>query len=1084
MEKYANIPVIGLDVGSTTVKAVVLDGDKNILWKNYERHRTKQVEKVIEFLERIKKDLGIKKFRLFTVGSGGQNIANLLGGKFIQEVNAVSYSVEKTHPEAGSVFELGGQDAKFIVWIKDQRGKRKFASMNDKCAGGTGATIDRILMKLNLDPEEVRKFKYSPEKVHPVAGKCGVFAETDINSLQKSGVPNDELIISLFDAIVLQNLTVLTRGYTPRPKVLLLGGPNAYFPALREAWEYRIKELWKERGIEEGEIEVPENALYYAALGAALLGSDFEKEDSFIVEDLSPLYRFLEEREKLKAVNGGPGLWKTKEELDEFLKQYKPKKIEAPKYPKGSKVNVYIGVDGGSTSTKGVILDEEGNLLKTAYKLSEGNPIEDTKEILKKLYEELKRDGIQPVVKGIGFTGYAKDLLKTAFGGDVAVVETVAHTLGSLKYFPDAEVICDVGGQDIKIIVLSDGKVKDFKLNTQCSAGNGYYLQATAQRFGYKVEEYADVAFKAKYAPKFNFGCAVFLEADIVNFQRLGWTAEEIMAGLAKVLPLNVWLYVAQEPNLRRLGKVFVLQGGTHKNLAVVKAQVDYIKEKVPEAKVYVHPFGSVAGAMGAALEAQRVSNGKTSFIGFENLDKVEYTAKRGEETRCHFCKNLCIRTFIDLKVGDETKRYIIATCDKGQVESREELRKLLGNRNKLKEKYPNFAEISNQLLFKSYKPPKVVKEKGFLNLFRKEKLERLKNTVVGIPRVLNIYSYAPFFRTYFEALGVKKVVFSDYTSEELYRRGSKRGSIDPCFPSKVAIAHVYNLLYEKRGVNLIFFPCVRTLMGEIYKAEGHWACPTVSATPEVVKAAYTKEKDEFKEKGVLYLDPVLDFEDIELLERELYKTFHPLWGITKEENQKAVEEGLKALESYKMELQTKAKEILQRLEEEGKVGIVALARPYHKDPGLNHGILEELNKLGYPIFTIESLPRDEETLNKLFGEEIEKGIIEHPMDIRNLWKKCYSENSSLKVWAAKYASLHPNLAAVDLSSFRCGHDAPIYSLIEEILESTDTPYFTFHELDENRPAGSIKIRVETIDYFLKRYEEEVLKQKREVVKA
>ena len=1059
---------VGIDVGSTTVKAVVLDKEGNILWRDYQRHRTRQVEKVIEFLERVKGELGVKGFRLFTVGSGGKRIAELLGGKFVQEVNAVAFAVERLHPEAGSVFELGGQDAKFIVWIRDERGARKFATMNDKCAGGTGATIDRILMKLNLDPKEVAKIHYDPKKVHPVAGKCGVFAETDINSLQKNGVPTDELIISLFDAIVLQNLTVLTRGYTPRSPVLLLGGPNKYFPALQEAWEYRLKELWRERNFPEGEVIVPENALYYAATGAALL-DEFEREDAFYVEDLSPLYRFLEERERLKAQSGQRGLWKTEEELEEFLREYTPKVWIPPEVPQ--KVRVYIGIDGGSTSTKGVLLDEEGNLLRTAYKLSEGNPIEDAKDILKQLKESLGSAEVE--VLGVGFTGYAKDLLKEAFGGDAAIVETVAHTLGALKYFPDAEVICDVGGQDIKIIVLRNGKVKDFKLNTQCSAGNGYYLQSTAQRFGYRVEEYADVAFKAKYAPKFNFGCAVFLEADIVNFQQLGWTAEEIMAGLAKVLPLNVWLYVAQEPNLARLGKVFVLQGGTHKNLAVVKAQVDYIKEKVPGAKVYLHPHGGVAGAIGAALEAKRkTAGGGSSFIGFENIDRVSYSVLRGEETRCHFCKNLCVRTFIDLDLGGEKKRYIIATCDRGQVEDRDQLKVLMKKRRDLEERYPDFTKLSNRWLFESYKPPVVVKDGGIFHFWRREKLKRLREAIVGIPRVLNIYSLAPLFRTYFEALGVKRVVFSDFTSEELYRKGAKRGAIDPCFPSKVALAHVYNLLYEK-GVNTIFFPCIRTLPGEIKNAEGHWACPTVAATPEVVKAAFTKERDEFAERGVLYLDPVLDLDDRELLERELYKTFHPLWGISKGENRLALEEGFKALETYRRRLREKAKEVLRRLEEEGKVGVVLLGRPYHSDPGINHGIAEEINKLGYPVFTVESLPRDPEILERLFGADVAMGLIKDPLDITDVWKKAYSENSSLKVWAAKYAARHPNLAAVDLSSFRCGHDAPIYSVVAQILESTDTPYFTFHELDENRPAGSIKIRVETLDYFLKRYEEE-----------
>jgi predicted CoA-substrate-specific enzyme activase len=602
------VPVVGLDVGSTTVKAVVLNKEGKILWKDYRRHKTRQVETVLEFLKRIRKDLGIKGFYLFTAGSGGKRIAELLGGKFVQEVVALSLAVERLYPNAGSVFELGGQDAKFILWFSEGKERRKFSSMNDKCAGGTGATIDRILLKLKINPREARRIEYSPQKVHPVAGKCGVFAETDINGLQKEGVPADELLISLFDAIVMQNLTVLTRGYTPLPDVLLLGGPNTYFPALVGAWKYRINEIWKERGIKPGKVFVPQNSLYYVAYGAAL-SEEFER-DLKPVEDLSPLEKFLSERELLKKLNGDRGLWRSEGELKEFLKKYSTPKVEKPLiYPKEVK-GVYIGVDGGSTSTKAVLLDEEGRLISEAYKLSDGDPIGDTKEVLKRLSGNLADAGLRPEILGVGYTGYAKDLLKTAFGGTVAVVETVAHTIGALKYFPDAEVICDVGGQDIKVIVLRTGRVKDFKLNTQCSAGNGYYLQATAERFGFKVERYAEVAFKARYCPKFNFGCAVFLEADIVNFQQLGWTAEEIMAGLAKVLPLNVWLYVCQEPNLRRLGKVFVLQGGTHRNMAVVKAQHDFIKSKIPEAKIYLHPHGGVAGAIGAALEAKRVLTG------------------------------------------------------------------------------------------------------------------------------------------------------------------------------------------------------------------------------------------------------------------------------------------------------------------------------------------------------------------------------------------------------------------------------------------------------------------------------------------
>ena len=462
-----------------------------------------------------------------------------------------------------------------------------------------------------------------------------------------------------------------------------------------------------------------------------------------------------------------------------------------------------------------------------------------------------------------------------------------------------------------------------------------------------------------------------------------------------------------------------------------------------------------------------------TNFIGFDKIGDVAFQTKRGEATRCNFCSNRCVRTFVDLKVKEISKRYIIATCEKGEAETKEELKKVLNRLKNLKKTAPNFVEISNKEAFKSYYPL-VISKGRFSNFFKKEKIALLKDAVIGIPKVLNLYTTAPFFRAYFETLGVKKVVFSDFTSDELYKKGAKRGAIDPCFPSKVAIAHIDNLLHKK-NVNFIFFPCIKTLKGEIYKAFGHWTCPTVAATPEVVKSAFTMEKDDFAEVGVTYLNPVLNMAEWDILERELHQFSNNLFGITKQENQEAMKIALEVWNDYFESLRQKGAKALENLEIRKEIGIVLLGREYHNDQGINHGILDELNKLGYTIFTINSLPRDTKTLKRLFKEDMEKGVIEDPFDIRDVWPKCYSENSSMKVWGAKYVARHPNLVAIDLSSFRCGHDAPIYAAIEELLEKVNTPYFTFHEIDENRPSGSIKIRVETIDYFLKKYKAEVL---------
>jgi predicted CoA-substrate-specific enzyme activase len=323
----------------------------------------------------------------------------------------------------------------------------------------------------------------------------------------------------------------------------------------------------------------------------------------------------------------------------------------------GQVVSGFIGIDGGSTSTKAALLGKDGEILCKTYQLSNGNPIQETIEMFEKLREQVESKGATIEVLGVGTTGYAKDILKDVLNADVALVETVAHTESALKFYDDPHVIIDVGGQDIKLIVLKDGRVKDFKLNTQCSAGNGYFLQSTAEGFGLKVEDFADIAFSAKSMPSFGYGCAVFMQSDIVNFQRQGWRSEEILAGLADVLPKNVFLYVASIPNLAALGSRFVLQGGTQNNMAVVKAEVDFIKSSFrsngKEPEIIVHEHCGESGAIGAAQEALRLwSNGKqTTFIGLEAVANIRYRTTRNEDTRCYFCKNNCLRTFIDVDV-------------------------------------------------------------------------------------------------------------------------------------------------------------------------------------------------------------------------------------------------------------------------------------------------------------------------------------------------------------------------------------------------------------------------------------------------
>src|SRR4051812_43207709 len=679
-----------------------------------------------------------------------------------------------------------------------------------------------------------------------------------------------------------------------------------------------------------------------------------------------------------------------KAELEEFKKLYTIPKFQDAKFEPGQVVNVVIGMDGGSTSSKAVLIDfDTGELLKKSYMLSKGNPIADTKEILAGLKKYITDQGAIMEVKGFGATGYAADVLKESVKSDTSIVETVAHMMSATHYFGDIDVICDIGGQDIKVLFMQNGDIKNFRLSNQCSAGNGMLLQAMADQFGVKVTDYADVAFEAKLSPKFSYGCAVFLDSDRVNFQKEGFSKEELLAGLAQVLPKNVWQYVVQIPRMAELGKKFVLQGGTQHNLAALKAQVDYIKARVPGAEVFVHPHTGEAGAIGAAMETRRVvmRKGHSTFIGIDAAINLEFQAVNDESTRCHFCPNNCARTFIDTKTPDgRTSRYISGfSCEKGTVESEEAMIALSKERKKLMKEFPNLVDYESKQVFRHFYDPEPMPEatqvisdvkvqKGFFGVkktairrnFQRsspEKWEARRRMRIGIPKVLNVWTLAPFMRTYLESLGIQKqnVVFSDNTSEEMWLEGGKYGSIDPCYPSKVAQAHIHNLLFHhhdngdgkertasfgepgaaapaenpSKGKRLkyIFFPCITHVIPGINKVMDTASCPIVAGAPEVMKAAFTKETDFFAERGITYVDPALAFTEPALLKSQMFAAWGPLLGVTEDESDFACEQGWKAMDIVDADLQKKGRAILETVEEENRVAVLMIGRPYHSDP-------------------------------------------------------------------------------------------------------------------------------------------------------
>ena len=717
--------ILGLDVGSTTCKYVLMDDEGRIVDRAYERHNTRQAEKVLEFLERLEKEHGFTpgRDRVYATGSGAGLISEFIGARFVQEVVAVATAVERLHPEVRFVSEIGGEDMKTIFFHGEGDKRTRQVFMQSACAGGTGTFIEKCARKLGIPPDKLSKMGYLGYQLHKVSSKCGIFAEADVNTLVKAGVPVEEIIASLFEAVVYQNLAILTKGNTPRPYVLLLGGPNLFFRGLQEAWRHHLTKLWEERGVPlpEGKdpedlIIVPENALYYAALGCAFTAMTEPKGEG-LYRGSDKLRWWVEEgQHQQKRKEGRKGLWKTKEELEEFRKVYEPQVFayRNRKPYEGKIEKVVIGCDFGSTTAKAVCLSPEKEVLFSVYTLSKGNPIEDAKFLFRKIKERIG----DAEVLGVGITGYGKDLLKDIIGADVAIVETVAHATAGLHFFPDADCICDVGGVDVKIIIIRNGAVVDFRLNSQCSSGNGAFLQGVAERFGIPLEEIAERAFKAQAMPNLTMGCGVFLQSDIVNQQRKGWNADEILAGLCWVLPQNVWIYAGNITNFKGIGKKFILQGGTHRNLAVVKAQVDFLKSKVPDAEIVVHPYSGEAGAIGAALIALEnyERTGRTRFRGFDAIENLEYRTTTSEDTVCRWCPIECRRTFIDVKLpGGKGRpwskvplpegwvRIIVGnSCPKGLVEDKNELKAIKEEMERTKERFPSIAQFVQREAFKA----------------------------------------------------------------------------------------------------------------------------------------------------------------------------------------------------------------------------------------------------------------------------------------------------------------------------------------------------------------------------------------------
>lgn len=889
----SNLFHVGIDIGSTTVKVVILNKRKELIYSRYERHYAEIKKKLQEILKDSSIILKDAQLTIMITGSGGMSIANHIGVTFTQEVIAATQAIKTYHPETDVAIELGGEDAK-ITYFKDGIEQR----MNGTCAGGTGSFIDQMASLLQVEALGLNELAKNYQVIYPIAARCGVFAKTDVQPLLNEGVAREDIAVSVFQSVVIQTISGLACGRPIRGNVAFLGGPLYFLSELRKRFIETLK-------LTEDQVIFPDNSQLYVAIGAALasvkeepvffkqlinrvgkLGDNIQREEN----SLPPLFSSAHEFEEFKLRHGKSSV--QRRELSSFVGE------------------CFLGIDAGSTTTKVALIDDEGSLLYTYYGSNEGSPIKSTIKVLKELYQLMP-----PTAKIVNstVTGYGEGLIKTALNVDIGEIETIAHYKGAEFFCPGVDFILDIGGQDMKCLKIKDGVIESILLNEACSSGCGSFLDTFASSLSLGIEEFAREAIISKNPVDLGSRCTVFMNSRVKQAQKEGATVGDISAGLSYSVIKNALFKVIKVKNPQELGKKIVVQGGTFYNDAVLRAF-----EILSEREAIRPDIAGIMGAFGAALIArERYEEGyQTDLLDSRQL--VEFDLETSI-TRCKLCSNHCLLTINKFGSG---KQFISGNrCEKG--EGKEKANNLL----------PNLFQYKYKRLF-SYQPlPKEQAQRG----------------IVGIPRVLNMYENYPFWFTLFTQLGFR-VELSDRSSNRIYEKGIETiPSESVCYPGKLVHGHVMSLI--QKGIKFIFYPSIIYEKQEQKEANNHFNCPIVISYPEVIK----NNVDAIREEGILYMKPFLPYDhEKKMIKRlgEVLKSFN----ITGKELKESVAKAYREQESFKNDIRKAGEDALVTIREKGVKGIVLAGRPYHLDPQINHGIPEMINSLGMAVLTEDSV--------------------------------------------------------------------------------------------------------------------------------
>ncbi|MDR1778405.1 MAG: 2-hydroxyacyl-CoA dehydratase [Clostridiales Family XIII bacterium] len=893
-EHAADAYRLGIDVGSTTVKLVLLGADGEILFSEYGRHMSNVFEKVRELAGNLAQAFPDISVRAVITGSGGLALSSLLGIPFEQEVVACSRAVETIIPQTDVAIELGGEDAKITFY-----GATVEQRMNGTCAGGTGAFIDQMAILLNTDAAGLNEAAKSKEILYPIAARCGVFAKTDIQPLINEGAQMPDLAASIFQAVVNQTISGLACGRTIRGRVAFLGGPLFFLSELRLRF---IETL----ALTDDKVIFPDNSQYFVAIGAGLLA------ESKAAVPLGSILKSLDEADpsQLSDTKHIQPLFRGAEDYESFRRRHARARVPRKDIHR-ARGKVFLGIDAGSTTTKAVAIDEAKNLLYSFYRSNEGNPLEAVRTMLRDLYANLPE---QAYVAGSVVTGYGEGLIKTGFRVDYGEIETIAHYKAAREFLPGVDFILDIGGQDMKCMKIRDGAIYNIMLNEACSSGCGSFIETYAKSVNLAVEDFAGEALFADSPVDLGTRCTVFMNSKVKQAQKEGATIGDISAGLSYSVIKNALYKVIKLRNTDEAGEKIVVQGGTFLNDAVLRSIEDIMGREV------VRPdIAGNMGAYGAALIALEnyIPGSESGIATADELDAFRVESSHG---RCKGCENNCLLTINRFGSGE---KFITGNrCERGA-----------GGEKKSAD-IPNVAAYKYKRLF-DYEPLP---------------MEKARRGQIGIPRVLNMYENYPFWYTFFTELGFK-VVLSPASSKTIYEKGMDTISSDTaCYPAKLVHGHIKWLV--EQGVKRIFYPSINFERIEDETAGNHYNCPIVATYPEVIAG----NMDEYLDaEDVVFMHPFLPYDADERLTKRLASVFAEL-RIPHAEVAAAVKKARREDKRFKDDVKRQGKEALKIIAQKGLKGVVLAGRPYHLDPEINHGIDSLITSFGMAVLTEDSV--------------------------------------------------------------------------------------------------------------------------------